>query len=84
MLRMRIIAIILIVIGATLIIHRSILYTQKKTILKTDSIKITKEEPKSTTWPYYAGGAAILTGIIFILFDTRRRRSGDFNRNTLT
>jgi hypothetical protein len=71
---MKIIGFILIVVGLVMLLLRGIEYTKKEKVLDAGPVEITKKEPKTITWPYYAGGIAIVAGILLILIDTRKIR----------
>ena len=57
---MKILGFILIVVGLVMLLLRGIDYTKK--------------EPRTITWPYYAGGIAIVAGIFLVLIDTRKTK----------
>jgi len=69
---MKIVGFILIVIGIVMLLLRGIEYTKKEKVLDAGPVEITKKEPRTITWPYYAGGIAILGGIILVILDVRK------------
>ena len=71
---MKVIGFILIVIGIVMFVQRSVEYNKKEKVVDTNSIEITKKEPKMITWPYYAGAIAIAAGIIFVIAGEKKKR----------
>jgi len=69
---MKIIGFILIVIGLVMLLLRGIEYTKKEKVIDAGPVEITKKEPRTITWPYYAGGIAIVAGILLVLVDSRK------------
>jgi len=69
---MKIVGFILIVIGIVMLLLRGIEYTKKEKVLDAGSVEITRKEPRTITWPYYAGGIAIVGGIILVILDVRK------------
>ena len=70
---MKIIGLILIIIGLAMLIMRGFQYTEKEKVLDAGPIEITKKEQKVITWPYYAGAVSLITGIILVLVDRKKR-----------
>ena len=71
---MKVIGFILIVIGIVMFVQRSVEHNKKEKVVDTNSIEITKKEPKMITWPYYAGAIAIAAGIIFVIAGEKKKR----------
>ena len=71
---MKVIGFILIVIGIVMLVQRRVEYNKKEKVVDTNSIEITKKEPKMITWPYYAGAIAIAAGIIFVIAGEKKKR----------
>jgi len=69
---MKIIGFILIVIGLVMLLLRGIEYTKKEKVIDAGPVEISKKEPRTITWPYYAGGIAIVAGILLVLVDSRK------------
>jgi len=69
---MKIVGFILIVIGIVMLLLRGIEYTKKEKVLDAGPVEITRKEPRTITWPYYAGGIAIVGGIILVILDVRK------------
>ena len=63
---MKNIGILLIVAGIVMLIIRGFNYTEKEKVMDLGKIEITKEEEKAVTWPLYAGGVAIVAGIVLV------------------
>lgn len=55
-----------------MLFFRQIQYTKREKVVDVGPVEITKKEPRTVTWPYYAGGVAILTGIILVVVDSRK------------
>ena len=69
---MKVLGIILITVGLLMLFLRQIEYTKKEKVVDVGPVEITKKEPKTITWPYYAGGIAIGAGIVVLLLGTKR------------
>ena len=64
---MRTFGIILIVLGLVMLIIRGVNYTQKEKVLDLGRVEISKEETKTVSWPLYAGGIAVVAGLVLVL-----------------
>lgn len=71
---MKVLGIILITAGLLMLLFRQIQYTKKEKVVDVGPVEITKKEPKTITWPYYAGGIAIGAGIVVLLLGTKRAK----------
>ena len=71
---MRILGILLIVLGIFMLVSGGFNYRTKEKVIETDAIEINKTENKTVTWPWYAGGIAVIGGIIVLLMDQKGRR----------
>ncbi|MEO6230091.1 MAG: hypothetical protein ABJB11_07950 [Ferruginibacter sp.] len=69
---MKVIGIILIVAGILMLIFRGINFTQEKKIVDIGPLEINKQEKKSVGWPMYAGGIAVVAGIIVLVADKKK------------
>jgi hypothetical protein len=69
---MKILGIILITVGLLMLFLRQIQYTKKEKVVDVGPVEITKKEPETITWPYYAGGIAIGAGIVVLILGTKR------------
>jgi len=64
---MRIFGIVLIVVGILMFVFSSINFQTEKTVLDIGPIKVDKKENHSIGWPAYAGGIAVIAGIVLIV-----------------
>ena len=64
---MRITGIILIVAGILMLIFRGFSFTQEKKVVDIGPLEINKKEKKNVGWPLYAGGIAIVAGIVVLV-----------------
>ena len=69
---MRFLGIILIVVGLLMFIFRSFNYTKKEKVIDAGPLEINRKENKSVSWPMYAGGLAVVAGIILIVADKKK------------
>ncbi|CAN5825389.1 hypothetical protein BH11BAC3_BH11BAC3_04220 [soil metagenome] len=69
---MKVIGIILIVAGILMFVFRGINFTQEKKIVDIGPLEINKQEKKSVGWPMYAGGIAVVAGIIVLVADKKK------------
>ncbi len=70
---MKLIGFILILLGILMIFSREFNFTAKKKVIDTGTIEINKMENKTVTWPWYAGGTAVVMGIVFLLLDKKKK-----------
>ena len=61
---MKILGIILIVAGITMLLFKGINFTQKKKVVDLGPVEINKDEKKSINWPMYAGIVVTAAGVI--------------------
>jgi len=64
---------ILIVLGIVLLLIRSFSYVQKDKVAQIGPVEINANEKKTVSWPVYAGGIAIIAGVVFVLVDRRSK-----------
>lgn len=69
---MKIVGIILIAAGILMLVFRQIQYSKKEKVVDVGPVEITKKEPRTITWPYYAGGVAIVAGVLLVLLDKKK------------
>jgi UDP-N-acetylmuramyl pentapeptide phosphotransferase/UDP-N-acetylglucosamine-1-phosphate transferase len=69
---MRIFGIILIIVGILMFIFTGFNYQTKKRVVDMGPIQIDKTEDHSVGWPVYAGGLAILAGIVVLVVDKKK------------
>jgi uncharacterized membrane protein YidH (DUF202 family) len=69
---MKNIGIVLIVVGLIMLVIRGVNYTQKEKVVDLGPLEINKEENKTVSWPLYAGGLAVIAGIVLVLVDKKK------------
>lgn len=69
---MKAIGIILIIVGILMLVFRGFNYTKEKNIADIGPLEINAKEKKSVSWPLYAGGIAVIAGVVFLLMDKKR------------
>ncbi|HTC00469.1 MAG TPA: hypothetical protein VK705_07285 [Ferruginibacter sp.] len=65
-------AIILIVVGITMLIFKGFSYSQEKNVANIGPIEINKTEHKNVEWPLYAGGIALVAGMALLIVDKKQ------------
>jgi uncharacterized membrane protein HdeD (DUF308 family) len=68
---MKVVGIILIVAGIVMLVFRGFSFTQEKKVVDLGPLEINKEEKKNVSWPLYAGGIAVLAGIVLVVADRK-------------
>lgn len=69
---MKIFGITLIVIGVIMFIITGISYTTEETIIDAGPIEISAEKENQVNWPPYAGGAALISGLILVALSRKK------------
>jgi len=69
---MKTLGIILIVVGIVMLIVTGFSYTTEENIVDAGPIELNAENTETVNWPPYAGGAALIAGIILVVADRRR------------
>ena len=69
---MKTLGVILIVVGIVMFIITGFSYTTEETIVDAGPIELNAEKQESVNWPPYAGGAALLAGIILVATSRKR------------
>ena len=64
---MRILGIVLIVVGILMFVFNGFNYQTEKRVADIGPVKINKTENHSIGWPVYAGGLAVLAGIVVLV-----------------
>lgn len=64
--------IVLIVAGILMFVFGKISFTQKEKVVDIGPVEINKNEKKTVDWPNYAGGIAILAGVIVLFADRKK------------
>ena len=70
---MKIIGIVLIAAGILMFVFRGINFTTDKKVADIGPIEINKKENKRVEWPLYAGGLAIVAGVILVAMDKKSK-----------
>lgn len=63
---------ILIVIGIVMLIITGFSYTTEETIIDAGPLEVNAEKQESINWPPYAGGAALIAGIVLVVASRKR------------
>lgn len=69
---MKTFGIVLIVFGIVMLIVTGFSYTTEETIIDAGPLELNAEKQESVNWPPYAGGIAVIAGIILIVADKKR------------
>ena len=69
---MKIIGVILIVVGILMFVFRNISFTHEKKVVDLGPLQVSRQEEKTIGWPIYAGGIAIVAGIVLVVADRKR------------
>lgn len=69
---MKTVGIILIAAGILMLVFSNISFTTKKNVVDAGPIEINKKEKKTIAWPNYAGGVAIVAGVVLALAGNKR------------
>jgi len=70
---MKIFGIILIVGGILMLIFRNISFTKEEKVVDLGPVEINKEEKKTIDWPNYAGGIAVLAGVVVVIVGSKKK-----------
>jgi len=69
---MKALGIILIVAGIIMFVFRGFNFTQEKKVVDLGPLEINKKETKTIGWPVYAGGFAVLAGVIVLVASNKK------------
>jgi hypothetical protein len=69
---MKTLGVILIVVGIVMLIITGFSYTTQETVVDAGPIEINAEKEKSINWPPYAGGAALVAGLVMVVAGRKR------------
>jgi hypothetical protein len=72
LLKMKTIGIVLIVLGLGMLIFRGFSVQTEKKVVDLGPLEVNKKENKWIGWPVYAGGIAIIAGIILVATDRKK------------
>ena len=69
---MKTLGIILIVVGIVMLIVTGFSYTTEETVIDAGPIEVNAEKEESINWPPYAGGAALVAGLVMVVASRKR------------
>ena len=69
---MRTIGIVLIVIGIGMLLFRGFSVRTEEKVIDVGPLEVNKKENKWIGWPVYAGGIAIVAGLIMVVADLKK------------
>ena len=69
---MKVLGIVLIAAGILMFIFGKISFTKEEKVLDIGPLEINKKEKKTVNWPDYAGGIAILAGVVVLVADRKK------------
>jgi hypothetical protein len=69
---MKPLGIILIVVGVLMFVFTNVNFTTEKKVVDLGPVEINKKEDKSIGWPIWAGGVAVIAGVVLIVADKRK------------
>lgn len=69
---MKTFGIILIVVGIVMLIVTGFSYTTEETIIDAGPIEVNAEKQETINWPPYAGGAALVAGLVMVVASRKR------------
>lgn len=64
--------IVLIVIGIIMLVWSGFTYTKKEKIVDAGPIQISADKEKSVNWPPYAGGIALIAGVVVFVSSRKK------------
>jgi len=70
---MRIFGIVLIIVGILMFVFNGFNFQTEKTVVDAGPIKIDKKENNHVGWPAYAGGIAILAGVVVLVAGAKKK-----------
>ena len=69
---MKTIGIVLIIVGIAMLIIRGVNVQTEKKVIDLGPLEVNKKENKWIGWPVYAGGVAIVAGLIMVAADRKK------------
>ncbi len=69
---MKTVGIILIVAGIAMLVFRGFSVQTEKKVVDLGPVEVNKKENKWIGWPVYAGGIAIVAGVILVAMDKKK------------
>jgi uncharacterized membrane protein YidH (DUF202 family) len=70
---MKILGSVLIIAGILMLIFGNVSFTREKKVIDIGPIEVNKKEKKTIAWPNYAGGIAVLAGVVILLAGYKKR-----------
>lgn len=70
---MKILGSILIVVGILMLLFGNVSFTREKKVIDIGPVEINKKEKKTIAWPNYAGGLAVLAGVVILVAGYKKR-----------
>ena len=70
---MKVTGIILIIAGILMFVFGNVTFTKKEKVVDVGPVEINKKEKKTIAWPNYAGGVAVVAGVVILLVAGKRR-----------
>lgn len=70
---MKALGIVLIVAGIFMLVVTNISFTKEEKIVDVGPLELNKKEKKTIAWPNYAGGIAVLAGIVLLATGNKKR-----------
>ncbi|MCC6288424.1 MAG: hypothetical protein IT249_11110 [Chitinophagaceae bacterium] len=64
---MKVLGIILIVAGIAMFLFRGFSFTKEKKLIDVGPVELNTKEKKQVSWPTYAGGIAMVAGVVVLL-----------------
>jgi hypothetical protein len=64
---MRVTGFILIIAGILMLIFKGFSFTKEKKLVDVGPVEINKKEKQTVGWPVYAGGIAVLAGVVLVI-----------------
>lgn len=69
---MKVLGIVLIVAGILMFVFGKLSYTKDKKVVDIGPVQINAQEKKTLDWPDYAGGIALLAGVVVLIADRKK------------
>ena len=69
---MKAVGVTLIVAGILMMVFRQMGFTQEKKIVDAGPIQISRKEDKTISWPVYAGGLAVVAGVVVLMVSRKK------------
>ncbi len=66
------VGIILMIIGIVMLVWGGFTYTKKEKLIDAGPIQISADKKESVNWPPYAGGIALVAGVIVFITSKKR------------